>query len=148
MSQFLPAARSKWRCSPIVILSHSKIKSNRLLRAHYFTHTGKLRTIGDPQGGLGVPKTVQNMPQIIRYSILHRSSQQQPNFPWWNHPIVKYFISTSYGTLGLPLETLRGPWGGPKSQKTTKTCLKSLDIPFSTFNETKTQFSHSEIIAE
>ena len=149
MFQFLLAARSKWRCSLIVKLSHSKIKSTRLLRAHYFTHTGQLGTIGDPQEGPGGgAENGLNMPQIIRNSILHHLCQQHP--VWWNHPIVKYFISTYYGTLGLLLGTLgdpRGPWTGPlRARKWPKHVLISSDIPFSTFNASNTQLSYSEIL--
>ena len=51
--------------------------------------------------------------------------------------------------LGLS-GTLERPWGPPLSQKMTKACLKSSDIPLTTFHGTNTQFpivksSHSAI---
>ena len=52
--------------------------------------------------------------------------------------------------LGLS-GTLERPWGPPLSQKMTKACLKSSDIPLTTFHRSNTQFpivesSHSAIL--
>ena len=148
MFQFLLAARSKWRCSPIVKLSHSKKD-----QLDFWGHTispiqGNWGPLGTLRRVLGGPENGLNMPQIIRNSILHHLRQQHP--VWWNHPIVKYFISTYYGTLGLLLGTLgdpRGPWTGPlRARKWPKHVLISSDIPFSTFNASNTQLSYSEIL--
>ena len=148
MFQFLLAARSKWRCSPIVKLSHSKKD-----QLDFWGHTiSPIQSNWGPLGTLrrvlGGPENGLNMPQIIRNSILHHLRQQHP--VWWNHPIEKYFISTYYGTLGLLLGTLRdprGPWRGPlRARKLLKHASNYHIFHFPPFTWATPSFPHSEII--
>ena len=52
------------------------------------------------------------MPQIIRYSFVCLPWDSHLVFPYINHPIVQFFISTSHGTWGHPFGTIWDPGGG------------------------------------
>ena len=52
------------------------------------------------------------MPQIIRYSFVCLPWDSHPVFPYINHPIVQFCISTSHGTRGHPFGTIWDPGGG------------------------------------
>ena len=79
-----------------------------------------------PEGGPSVPENGQNMPQIIRYSFVHRSSQQCTVFPWKNHPIVKQGLKRKLRTIGDP----RGSLGGPSLPEKSKKMLQIIKYSF------------------
>ena len=73
-----------------------------------------------------MPENGQNMPQIIRYSFVHRSSQQCTVFPWKNHPIVKQGLKRKLRTIGDP----RGSLGGPSLPEKSKKMLQIIKYSF------------------
>ena len=108
-------------------------------------------TLGGPLGAPLSQKTTKTcFKSDIPLSAFHVTNTQFS----YSFPRVKFYISTSHETLGCPFRTVRDPgglWGGPLSQKMTKACLKSSDIPLTTFHGTNTQFpivesSHSAIL--
>ena len=120
-----------------------------MIQTSHGTQDCPLRTFGWPLGGphsawyTGNSQKKAPNHQIVLFPPL---KQATPSFP-----IIEYFISTFYGTLGHSLEALGDPQGllgAPQSLNVAKKGFKSSDIFLSIIQMSTTRFSHSQIIPQ